>query len=363
MKPVPGHRSGSHLTFMSKSRTSTAGKRRSGTRRTLLLGAAALIAFRRLLIAPYPLAGKSVLITGGSRGLGLALARELLRYGANLTLLARDEAELRRAEADLKARALGISPPPQIQIVAGDVTVQADLERAVAAAISAYGRLDVVANVAGIIQSGPIDNVTDEEFGESLAVNALAPLHLTRAALPYLRASGGRVLIVASLAGKVAVPHLSSYSVSKFAAVGLGQSLRAELAQDGVGVTTVCPGLMRTGSPRHAQIKGQHRREYALFATLDNLPLISLDADRAAQRTVQALIRGEAEVMIGGPARLLTAFQALAPQLSADVLSLLNRFLPGPGVSDAALPGHAAEGRLTRANPIKRAAEQSFNER
>ncbi|WP_161881198.1 SDR family NAD(P)-dependent oxidoreductase [Deinococcus alpinitundrae] len=364
MKPVLGNRGGVRLLFSSSNTPAKhARKRRSGTRRTLLLGAAALIAFRRLLIPPYPLAGKSVLITGGSRGLGLALARELLRYGANLTLLARDEAELRRAEGDLKARALGVSPPPSIQIVAGDVTVQADLERAVAAAISAYGRLDVVANVAGIIQSGPLDNVTDKDFQESMAVNAFAPLHLTRAALPYLRASGGRVLIVASLAGKVAVPHLSSYSVSKFAAVGLGQSLRAELAQDGVGVTTVCPGLMRTGSPRHAQIKGQHRREYALFATLDNLPLISLDADKAAQRTVQALIRGEAEVMIGGPARLLNLLQSLAPQLSADVLSLLNRVLPGPGSSDAALPGHAAEGRLTRANLMKRAAEQALNER
>lgn len=340
--------------------------RRSSLGTTLLISAAALIAARRLFAAPYSLAGKSVLITGGSRGLGLALGRELLRYGANLTLLARDEAELRRAEGDLRARAAELrrlgGQASQVQIVVGDVTRQADLERAVETAVSTYGQLDVVANIAGIIQSGPLDNVTDQEFGDSMEVNAFAPLHLTRAALPYLRASGGRVLIVASIAGKVAVPHLSSYSVSKFAAVGLGQALRAELAQDGVTVTTVCPGLMRTGSPRHAQIKGQHRREYALFATLDNLPLISLDADKAARRTVQALIRGEAEVMIGGPAKLLNLFQSLAPQLSADVLSLLNRLLPGPASSDVALRGQQAETPLTRANPVKQAAERSLNE-
>ncbi|TSA85621.1 SDR family NAD(P)-dependent oxidoreductase [Deinococcus detaillensis] len=341
-------------------------KRRSGLGGTLLISAAALTAARRLFVAPFSLAGKSVLISGGSRGLGLALGRELLRYGANLTLLARDEAELRRAESDLRARAAALrqisGQTSQVQIVVGDVTQQADLERAVEAAISTYGHLDVVANVAGIIQSGPLDNVTEQEFRDSMEVNAFAPLRLTRTALPYLRASGGRVLIVASIAGKAAVPHLSSYSVSKFAAVGLGQALRAELAQDGVLVTTVCPGLMRTGSPRHAQIKGQHRREYALFATLDNLPLISLDADKAAQRIVQALIRGEAEVMIGGPAKLLRVFQSLAPQLSADVLTLLNRFLPGPASSDLALRGQQAETPLTRANPIKRKAERSLNE-
>ncbi|AWN23413.1 ketoacyl reductase [Deinococcus irradiatisoli] len=351
MKPVlstrASHRSSPHP------RT----KRRSAPG-ALLLTAVALIAFRRVLVAPYALAGKSVLISGGSRGLGLALAREFLRYGAHLTLLARDEAELRRAEAALKLSA----SQGQVQIVAGDVTQAEDIERAIAAAVRAYGHLDVVANVAGVIQGGPLDNITDEDFRASMELNAFAPLRLTRAALPYLRVRGGRVLIVASLGGKVAVPHLSSYSVSKFAAVGLGQALHAELAQDGIVVTTVCPGLMRTGSPRQATIKGQHKREYALFATLDNLPVISLDADKAARRTVQALIRGEAEVLIGGPAKLLGAVQSLAPQLTADMLGLLNRFLPGPSSSDRAVLGKDAESRLTRANPIKRAAEQALNE-
>lgn len=334
---------------------------------TVLLSVAALIAARRLLIPPYSLAGKSVLISGGSRGLGLALARELLRYGANLTLLARDETELRRAQSDLQARAaalpLGNLPRPQVQIVVGDVTHSNDIERAIQAAVSTYGTLNVVANVAGTIQSGPLENVTDAEFRSSMELNAFAPLNLTRAALPYLRASSGRVLIVASIAGKVATPHLSSYSVSKFAAVGLGQALRAELAQDGVSVTTVCPSLMRTGSPRHAQIKGQHRREYALFATLDNLPFISLDASKAAERIVNALVRGDAEVMIGGLAKGLNLMQALAPQLSADVLGLLNRLLPGPASSNVALKGSQAETPLTRANPIKAAAELNFNEK
>ena len=331
-------------------------RRRSGSRRTLLLTAALALIFRRTFKAPYLLAGKSVLITGGSRGLGLALARELGRYGARVTLMARDEAELRRAQQDLSAR--GVSA----QIAVGDVTVQSDIDRAIETAAATYGQLDVVANVAGVIQNGPLDNLSEADFRRSLEVNALGPLRVTTAALPWLRASRGRVLIVASVAGKLAVPHLSSYSVSKFAAAGLGQALRAELAQDGVGVTTVCPGLMRTGSPRQATIKGQHRREYALFATLDNLPLISLDADVAARRIVRALIHGDAEVMVGGPAWALKYSQALAPQLVADVLALTNRLLPGPASSDVALRGREAESAITRANPIKRRAETALNE-
>ncbi len=130
-----------------------------------------------------------MLITGGSRGLGLALARELLRYGAQLTLLARDEAELRRAEADLRSRSPERSSA--VQIVVGDVTEPGDVERAIGAAVRTYGRLDVVANVAGVIQSGPLDNVTDEDFRASMEVNAFAPLQVTRAALPYLRVRGG----------------------------------------------------------------------------------------------------------------------------------------------------------------------------
>ncbi|WP_293914122.1 SDR family NAD(P)-dependent oxidoreductase [Deinococcus sp.] len=354
------------------SKPSPSGSKRtpSGSKRTLLLVAAALIAARRVFAPPYSLAGKSVLITGGSRGLGLALAREFAHRGANLTLLARDAAELERAVGLLGAS--GALLPGQVQTVqvqtiqvqtvTGDVTVQADIERAIQAAADRYGHLDVVVNVAGVIQSGPLDNISEADFRECMEVNAFAPLNVTRTALPYLRARGGRVLIVASVGGKVAIPHLSSYSMSKFAAVGLGQSLRAELAQDGVSVTTVCPGLMRTGSPRHATVKGQHRREYALFATLDNLPVISLDARQAARRIVQALIRGDAEVMIGGPATLLRLFQALAPQLSADVLALSNRLLPGPSSSDLAVMGRDAESALTRANPIKSAAEKALNE-
>lgn len=325
-------------------------------KRLLLAAGVGLLSARRLLNTPFDLRGRSVLISGGSRGLGLALAREFAVRGARLTLLARTAADLDRAAADLRARGAAV------HTVTGDVTVDADVRRAVEEANRQHGRLDVVVNNAGIITVGPLENMTEEHFRDSLEVNTLAPLRLTRAALPFLRARGGRVLIVASVGAKVGVPHLAPYSVSKFAVAGLGQAMRAELAREGVGVTTVCPGLMRTGSPRHAGVTGQAEKEYALFATVDNAPVLSLDAAEAARRIVDALVRGDAETMVGGPALLLRYAQALAPQLTADLLALGGRLLPAPVPGARTVPGSEAETAVTERNPIKRRAEADLNE-
>ncbi|WP_216319873.1 SDR family NAD(P)-dependent oxidoreductase [Deinococcus aestuarii] len=326
------------------------------SKRLLLAAGIGLFAARRTLVTPYALSGRRVLITGGSRGLGLALAREFTARGARVVLLARSAAELERAAADLRGRGA------TVHTVTGDLTVAADIERAVEEVARVYGGLDVLVHNAGLIQVGPLENMTEADFREITEINAFAPLRLTRTALPLLRASRGRVLIVSSIGGKVAVPHLAPYSFSKFAVTGLGQALRAELAREGVGVTTACPWLMQTGSPRHALVKGQVTKEYTLFATLDNLPLLSLDTTVAARRMVDALVRGDAEAMIGGPALLMRYAQALAPQLTADLLALGNRFLPGPSTGDRAVPGASAETALTRKNPIKRASEAEFNE-
>lgn len=325
-------------------------------RRTLLAAALIAVAGRRLLNAPYRFEGKTVLITG-ARGLALAIARELSPSGCNFTLMSRTASELERAKAELEKHG------NRVLTVQGDVTRQEDIERALRETELTFGGLDVLANVAGVIQNGPLENITEEDFRHTMEVNAFAPLRFTRAALPYLRARRGRVLIVSSLGGKVAVPHLSSYTMSKFAVTGAGKALRAELAREGVGVTVVLPGLMQTGSPRNATVKGQHAREYAFFATADNLPLVSLDAQEAARRIVSALSRNDAEAMIGVPALLMRYAEALAPQLLADAMSLTNRLLPGPSHSNEAKLGKEAESPLTLKNPIKREAERRFNER
>jgi len=325
-------------------------------KRLLLAAGLGALAARRVLNTPFPLTGKSVLITGGSRGLGLALAREFTARGARVALMARTEEALERAAKELRAGGA------TVHTVVGDLTLGADMERAVEETAQVFGGLDVLVNNAGLIQVGPLENMTEADFRGIMEVNAFAPLCMTRAALPLLRAAQGRVLIVASVGGKVAVPHLAPYSMSKFAVTGLGQALRAELARDGVSVTTVCPALMRTGSPRHAEVKGQQEREYALFATADNLPFVSLDAATAARRMVDALVRGDAETMIGAPAVLMRYAQALAPQLVSDVMALTNRLMPGPTSSNEGVRGATVESPVTQRNPIKRAAEAAHNE-
>jgi short-subunit dehydrogenase len=115
---------------------------------------------------------------------------------------------------------------------------------------------------------------------------------------------GGRVANIASIGGLVAVPHLLPYSASKFALVGLSQGMHAELAREGILVSTIAPGLMRTGSPRNALFKGAREQEYAWFAISDSLPLLSMSATRAARRIVQAIERGEARVVLGLPAKI-----------------------------------------------------------
>ena len=102
-------------------------------------------------------------------------------------------------------------------------------------------------------------------------------------------------------------------------------------AQDGILVTTVCPGLMRTGSPSNASFKGQHRSEYAWFAISDALPVVSMDAERAARRIVEACRMGESQVVLSLPAKAAARFHGLFPGLTADLFGIVNLLLPIPG--------------------------------
>ncbi len=275
--------------------------------------------------APLDFAGKVVLITGGSRGLGLVLARQLAAEGARLALVARTERELEAAATALRAQGA------DVLAFSADLREAAQAAAAVARTVAHYGQLDVLINNAGVIQAGPLAHMQADDFADSLAIHFWAPLHTARAALPHLRAAGnGRIVNIASLGGRVAVPHLAPYAAGKFALVGLSDSLRTELAVDGIRVTTVAPGLLRTGSPPNALFKGRHHTEYTLFAILGALPGLTVDAESAARQILTACRYGLPELTIGLPAQLAARANALFPSATALVQQIIVRLLPPP---------------------------------
>jgi len=274
-------------------------------------------------------AGRTVVIMGGSRGLGLAMAREFAAAGGHVVLAARDEAELARAAADIEG--LGGS----VTTIVCDVTDRGQIERTVARIVHDRGGIDVLVNNAGVIQVGPLEHMSVADFEEAMATHFWGPLFTILAALPHMRAGGARrVVNISSIGGKISVPHLLPYSASKFALTGLSEGLRAELAGEGFAVTTVCPGLMRTGSTYNAKFKGQHRQEFAWFHLSNAIPGISVSAERAARRIVDACRHGDPEVILTPGAQLAVLANGLSPSTTARALTLANRFLPGPGDAD-----------------------------
>lgn len=293
--------------------------------------------------------GKTVVVTGGSRGLGLVMARQLAEAGARLAICARDDAELGRAFDDLVARG------GRVIAVECDVTKQDRVKEFIAVARQRLGPIDVLINNAGVIGVGPLETQRLADFELSLQTHLWAALYTSLEVIPQMKARGrGHIVNVASFGGKVSVPHLVPYSVGKFALVGLSDGLRAELGRFGVKVTTVCPGLMRTGSHLQAEFKGQHDREYAWFALGNAIPGLSTNAESAARNILRAAARGDAELVLTLPAKIAVAVRTLFPELTADVLGLINRYvLPeSGGVGPQRVRGHASRGRLPEAVTI-----------
>ncbi|HON64998.1 MAG TPA: SDR family oxidoreductase [Phycisphaerae bacterium] len=273
----------------------------------------------------YSFRGKVVVITGGSRGLGLLMARELADEGARLALLARDEAELQRAEDELDARGA------EVLTVVCDIREQDEARAAIHRVIEAFGHVDVLINNAGVMQVGPLDHLTVSDFEEAIAVHTFGPLYMVLAVLPHMLERGeGRIVNIASIGGKIAFPHLLPYTTSKFALVGLSDGLRAELRRSNLRVTTVCPGLMRTGSPINVRFKGYNRREQTWFTISDSLPVVSINGRRAARRIIDACRRGAPVTYVSAMSRMAVLVDGLTPSLVARMLAAANQVLPSP---------------------------------
>ncbi len=298
--------------------------------RVLLATGAILLAVwlivRFIRTVSYPLREKVVLITGGSRGLGLVLARHICARGGNVALIARDAEELARAKTDLATRR------STVMTIQCDLLDSEQIRSAVRRILDRFGKIDILINNAGIIEVGPLEHLMREDFERAIRLHFWAPFELISQIVPEMRISGGgRIVNISSIGGKVAVPHMASYSASKFALTGFSDAIRAELARDNIHVTTVAPGLMRTGSHVNAKFKGRHDDEFAWFAASAGAPLISMNADRAARKILAACRRGQPSLTLTFAARKIILGNALFPNLTGYLMKFVNRLLPGTG--------------------------------
>lgn len=310
----------------------------------------------------YTFLGKSVVITGGSRGLGLAMSRLLADEGARVTVLARNREELDRAVEDI---ALGQN---DVLAFRCDVTDRQEVENTLRRVIEHRGRIDVLINNAGIIQVGPVEHMALEDFEEAMKVHMWGPLYAMNAVIPHMKREGeGRIVNISSIGGKIAVPHLLPYSASKFALVGLSDGMRAELAKDNIHVTTVAPGLMRTGSPFQALLKGDRQKELAWFMLLDALPVSSISAERAARQIIEACRNGDPELTVTIQARVAALANELFPGLFARSMQVFARLLPGPQgrEGDESQTGWENQSAFTRSPvmALTRKAAEEYNQR
>jgi NAD(P)-dependent dehydrogenase (short-subunit alcohol dehydrogenase family) len=285
----------------------------------------ALIAIKRRRHRQSYWQDKVIVISGGPRGLGLELTRIWLKRGARVAFCSRSKDDIDRALKSLAEYGDRVFGRPC------DVTSAKDVRNLMAAVVSRWGVIDAVVNNAGIMTVGPVECMTTADYRAAMDTHFWGALHMIEAALPHLKRRRGHIVNIASVGGQISVPHMAPYSASKFALVGLSEGLRAELAASGVQVTTVCPGIMRTGSPRNALFKGQHRREYAWFSIAGSLPFLSIHSRLAALRIVNAAGRGQAYLTLSLLANLAIRAHGAFPRLFVRLMGLVNRMLPSSG--------------------------------
>ncbi|MER7682745.1 SDR family oxidoreductase [Streptomyces sp. NPDC096934] len=292
--------------------------------------------------------GLSALVTGGSRGLGLLLSARLAQRGCRVTIAARDTDELHRG-ADWVEERTGVS----VSTVVCDVRDGAAVESGVREAAGTMGGLDIVIANAGVIQVAPVTTLDAGAFDDAMATIFRGTVNTALCSLPNLQRSeaGGRLCLIGSVGGLLAAPHLLPYSCAKAAVGTLGEGLRAELSGDKVSVTTVHPGLMRTGSHLQAEFGGQPSKEFAWFSALSGTPVVSMDAERAAERIVKALERRRTRLVLTPAARAADLAHGVAPAAIARISGLAGHLLP-----QAPAPVGAATAPMEQGHNIDRSA-------
>lgn len=301
---------------------------------------------------------KSILITGGSRGLGLIMARKLAKQGAKLMLVARSEEELVYAYQELR------SITSDIHIFSADLSEPQEIKKVISETQKTYGRIDILIHNAGIVDVGPIETMTSGDFNREMDIHFWAAFYLSQEILPLMKEQGGgRIINISSVGGLIPVPHMLAYSASKFALVGFSEGLGIELDRYAIQVTTVCPGLLRTGSSYQALFKGDPVREKRWFTLLSSLPFISMDADRAAQQILRASSKGQSLITLSLPAQIATRMHAIFPNTWSSISKMVAKSLPDSVVTTIPQPGYEVEDVLPDSvTYLNRKAAQRNNE-
>ncbi|MCA2214395.1 SDR family NAD(P)-dependent oxidoreductase [Jidongwangia harbinensis] len=267
-------------------------------------------------------AGRICVITGAAGGIGSALALDLARRGAVLVLVDRDAPGLARVAES--AREAGAAAVDTYMVDLADGGDRLDLAAEVAAR---HGGVDLLVNNAGVVLSGTFEQVDMADFDWLMEVNVRAVVRLTKAFLPQLLARpGSHVVNLSSLFGLLAPPTQVAYATSKFAVRGFSEALRHELADRGVGVTSVHPGGVRTNIALNARISGPDPDGVqAEAARRFSEKALTLPPEKAARRIVAAVQAGKPRVVITAPAKLADRLVRMMPGRYWTVIGLLSR--------------------------------------
>tara|TARA_R110002020_G_scaffold85914_1_gene211605 strand:- start:30097 stop:31119 length:1023 start_codon:yes stop_codon:yes gene_type:complete len=299
------------------------------------------------------LRGRVVLVTGGTRGLGLVMARQLAEAGARVAICGRDQSGLDEASRQL------VELSSDFLCIACDVTKKNEVQEMVYQIRQQWGEVEVLINNAGIIQVGPMENMQQEEYQKALDVFFWGAFNLVQEVLPGMKtARAGRIVNITSINAKVSFPHLLPYTVGKYALAGFSEGMTAELSRSGIRVTSVYPGLMRTGSPRNIDVKAQYEKEYAWFKISDSLPGLSMSAEKAATKIIEAMQYGSKTLALGLPTKIAMAIEGIAPGLNISLFELANRLLPNPVSSGSNVrKGYESESDITNSVLTKKTEE------
>lgn len=269
------------------------------------------------------LSDKVVLITGGSKGLGLTLAEHLIKENCKIAICARDEYELSQAKMHL------LDLGAQVFTFKCDVADKEQVDFLLEAVIDHFGRLDILINNAGIIQVGPMEAFSYEDYQKAVEIMYWGMANTTLSVLPHMKErQKGHIVNITSIGGKVSVPHLLPYNSAKFAATGFSQGSAAELRKDNIIVTTIIPGLMRTGSYVNAFFQKGNKEEFKLFSFMSSAPLITLSADKAARRIIKAIKEKRSFKVIGIQARTLMELDHFFPNFTTSLFSFISKYIP-----------------------------------